>query len=140
VFGFGSRNPQWRAARIALLAAVLLAGFVFHDKGPAYITIRVLYFVVIFGGLGFFWWRRSVAKRGGTSPAADAGASGPLAPPPLPKKSSDAALTEAPASAGSVVRQPGWFPDQQDMKVQRYWDGSAWTATRRWEGDRWVDS
>jgi Protein of unknown function (DUF2510) len=137
VFGFGSRNPQWRMVRIGLLAAVLLAGVVFHERGPAYTTIRVLYFVVIFGALGFFLLRRSVAKRRGSSPAADAGVSGPATHRAVPPQSLDPASS---VPAGSPQRQPGWFPDQQDMKVQRYWDGSAWTATRRWEDDRWVDT
>jgi hypothetical protein len=25
------------------------------------------------------------------------------------------------------------------MTVQRYWDGSTFTATRHWDGHQWVD-
>jgi hypothetical protein len=123
MFGFGSRNPQMRQMRILLLVVLLVAGAAFHDKGTAYTIIRVAYYAVILGGLGFILWRRQVAKR---QPMADGATGRPHA--------------QAAASAEMAGREAGWFPDQQDMKVQRYWDGSAWTRTRRWENDQWVDT
>ena len=32
----------------------------------------------------------------------------------------------------------GWHPDPSDPAVQRYWDGSGWTAQRVWNGAQWV--
>jgi hypothetical protein len=123
MFGFGSRNPQMRSMRIALLVVLLVAGAAFHDKGTTYTIIRVAYYAVILGGLGFVLWRRQGAKR---QAAADGAPGGPE--------------VDGAPSPGGPVRQPGWFPDQQDMTVQRYWDGSAWTRTRRWDNDQWVDT
>jgi len=34
----------------------------------------------------------------------------------------------------------GWYPDQSDPRVQRFWTGSAWTAQRFWNGAEWVDA
>lgn len=36
-------------------------------------------------------------------------------------------------------KPPGWEPDHVNPNVQRYWDGAAWTATRRWVSGQWVD-
>jgi hypothetical protein len=36
-------------------------------------------------------------------------------------------------------RVPGWEPDRRNPNLQRYWDGSDWTATRRWVSNQWVD-
>lgn len=33
----------------------------------------------------------------------------------------------------------GWAPDHLNPNLQRYWDGSQWTATRRWISGRWVE-
>jgi hypothetical protein len=33
----------------------------------------------------------------------------------------------------------GWQPDRMNPNLQRYWDGSTWTATRRWVAGKWVD-
>jgi hypothetical protein len=123
MFGLGSRNPQMRSMRIVLLVVLLVAGAAFHDKGSAYTIIRVAYYAVILGGLGFVLWRRQGTKR---HTAADGT---PGQPDP-----------DHAASAGMPVRAAGWFPDQQDMTVQRYWDGSTWTRTRRWENNQWVDT
>jgi hypothetical protein len=38
-----------------------------------------------------------------------------------------------------TAKVPGWEPDHINPNVQRYWDGSAWTATRRWVAGRWID-
>jgi hypothetical protein len=119
MFGFGSRNPQMRVVRLGLLAVLLIAGATFHHTGPVYTAIRVAYYAVILGGLGYLLWRRSAAKRQGP-----AGVPGPQNP----------GDTHPPTTAG---HQPGWFPDHHDMSVQRYWDGTTWTATRRWDGSKW---
>jgi hypothetical protein len=34
---------------------------------------------------------------------------------------------------------PGWQPDRINPNLQRYWDGSEWTAARRWISGQWVD-
>jgi hypothetical protein len=36
-------------------------------------------------------------------------------------------------------REPGWEPDRRNPNLQRYWDGSEWTAARRWVSGQWVD-
>jgi hypothetical protein len=28
-------------------------------------------------------------------------------------------------------REPGWYPDQHDPELNRYWNGRAWTARRQ---------
>jgi Protein of unknown function (DUF2510) len=34
----------------------------------------------------------------------------------------------------------GWYADpSNDPRVQRYWDGSAWTVQRVWDGARWAE-
>ena len=35
-------------------------------------------------------------------------------------------------------RAPGWEPDYINPSLQRYWDGSEVTATRRWVSGQWV--
>jgi Protein of unknown function (DUF2510) len=37
----------------------------------------------------------------------------------------------------------GWYTDpagMNDPRVQRYWDGSGWTAQRAWNGAQWVET
>ncbi len=34
----------------------------------------------------------------------------------------------------------GWIADPADLRVQRYWNGSVWTAQRVWNGAQWVDT
>jgi hypothetical protein len=127
--GMGSRNPQMRFLRFGLLAAVLLAGYAFHDSGPTYTTIRIIYFVVLIGFIGFAFYRRSATRHHDTSTT-------PSAPPgPAPS----ATVPGQPWSPTSPLLNPGWYPDEHDMKVQRYWDGSAWVGRRHWEENRWVD-
>ena len=36
-------------------------------------------------------------------------------------------------------RDPGWHPDRINPNLQKYWDGEAWTASRRWVAGQWVD-
>ena len=35
--------------------------------------------------------------------------------------------------------EPAWLPDPADPAVIRYWDGTRYTAERRWDGVAWVD-
>jgi hypothetical protein len=124
VFGFGSRNPQMRTMRLALLAVVLIAGFAFHDHGTVYTTIRVIYYAVILGVVAYALWHRSPAQRRGGAP----GAPDPGSAPTLPG-----------STAPAATQVPGWYPDQRDMTVQRYWDGTTFTSTRHWDGQQWMD-
>jgi hypothetical protein len=39
---------------------------------------------------------------------------------------------------GASERAAGWYPDERDANVTRYWDGAAWTAQRVWDGSTWV--
>ena len=34
---------------------------------------------------------------------------------------------------------PGWYPDRMAPNLQKYWDGNAWIAQRRWIGGKWVN-
>jgi uncharacterized membrane protein len=36
-------------------------------------------------------------------------------------------------------RDLGWEPDRLNPNLQRYWDGSDWTAARRWVSGQWID-
>jgi hypothetical protein len=112
-----------RVVRVALLVVLLGAGTAFHHTGAAYTTIRVAYYAVILGGLGYVLWRRSGAQR--RSPTAAPGAPAPEGP--------------GPWSPPKQVQAPGWYPDLRDMSLQRYWDGSVWTTTRRWDGTTWIE-
>ncbi|HXA75292.1 MAG TPA: DUF2510 domain-containing protein [Acidimicrobiales bacterium] len=33
---------------------------------------------------------------------------------------------------------PGWYPDRVSPNLQKYWDGTAWIAQRRWIGGKWM--
>jgi hypothetical protein len=41
------------------------------------------------------------------------------------------------ASPGSA---PGWYQEGGDTETMRYWDGTTFTARRRWNGSLWVDA
>jgi hypothetical protein len=43
------------------------------------------------------------------------------------------------ASRTAREKVSGWEPDHINPNLQRYWDGSAWTATRRWVAGQWID-
>ena len=38
-------------------------------------------------------------------------------------------VAQRPANAGSLA--PGWYPDQNDHKMVRYYDGRVWTSETR---------
>jgi Protein of unknown function (DUF2510) len=33
----------------------------------------------------------------------------------------------------------GWYPDEADANVTRYWDGTQWRHERVWDGAEWID-
>ena len=44
-----------------------------------------------------------------------------------------------PPSPG-VGKEPGWYPIRDNANTQAYWDGTVWTAGRRWTGASWADA
>jgi hypothetical protein len=126
---FGSRNPHLRYLRVGLLVVLLVAGTAFHHAGPTYTAIRIVYYALLLGALGFAFSRRSASTHhqspSGPGPTAPGAPGDPHAP----------AGPGAPLTSGLA---PGWYPDQQNMAVQRYWDGATWTGSRRWDGSNWV--
>lgn len=48
---------NYRMLRIGLLIAVVVGGLIFHHRGHAYDTIRIVYIVLI---VGFLVWRLAV--------------------------------------------------------------------------------
>lgn len=117
-----------RYLRVGALAIVLLAGLAFHHTGATYNVIRVAYYVLIGAVIGYALYARSRATRRGHPYSGG-----------IPAPGSPSTLPGQPGTALGQIQNPGWYPDQQDMKVQRYWDGSAWTSTRHWDGTQWVD-
>jgi hypothetical protein len=69
-FGYGK---NFMVVRLALLAAVILAGVGLHHHGSAYGAVRLIYYVAIIAMIGFFMVRRSSARRSqaGMAPAPD---------------------------------------------------------------------
>jgi hypothetical protein len=49
--GMGGRNSSLRFLRLGALAALLIGTAVFHVRGSGYVTLRVIYIVVIIGVL-----------------------------------------------------------------------------------------
>jgi hypothetical protein len=49
--GMGGRNSSLRFLRLGALAALLIGTAVFHVRGSGYVTLRVIYIVVIVGVL-----------------------------------------------------------------------------------------
>jgi hypothetical protein len=43
-------------------------------------------------------------------------------------------------SAAEVPPQAGWYAVGGDQHHLRYWDGTAWTAAKRWNGSDWSDT
>jgi hypothetical protein len=63
--GMGGRNSSLRFLRLGALAALLIGTAVFHVRGSGYVTLRVIYIVVIVGVLiaSFALRRRGVRGR-----------------------------------------------------------------------------
>ena len=61
--------------------------------------------------------------------------------PASPAPSVTAWGTPVPAAAPAPAQptQPGWQPVAGDQYRQAYWDGSRWTAQKRWDGTNWID-
>jgi hypothetical protein len=49
--GVGGRNSSLRVLRLGALAAFVIGTAVFHGRGSGYVTLRVIYIVLIFGVL-----------------------------------------------------------------------------------------
>lgn len=70
---------------------------------------------------------------------------------PVPMFAASSSWTVAPGGDWSVPAQPppaqsapapmaaGWQPVEGDPHRQAYWDGSRWTAQKRWDGTNWID-
>ncbi len=109
--------------------------------------------VVVIGGVLAFVLlrrRRSAPATAGAAPVAPT--SGPPSPPGVPGhdpwggadpgwvSSLDVPPTsdhQADALPGSA---PGWYPEGGDPETMRYWDGTTFTARKRWNGSAWVDA
>jgi hypothetical protein len=50
----------------------------------------------------------------------------------------DAGAGGVPSTAGVNVA-PGWYSVNRETNSQAYWDGEAWTKTRRWRGVGWIE-
>jgi hypothetical protein len=37
-----------------------------------------------------------------------------------------------------MTAHAGWYPDEHDPRVTRYWDGGRWTEVMTWNGTAWV--
>jgi hypothetical protein len=71
--GMGGRNLSLRFFRVGALAALLIGTAVFHVRGSGYVTLRVIYIVVIVGVLiASFALRRP----GGSGPGGRSGRGG----------------------------------------------------------------
>ncbi|MGD0083886.1 MAG: hypothetical protein ABSD78_11895 [Acidimicrobiales bacterium] len=82
------------------------------------------------GGAGQQPWSASRGQRAGEHGSAQGAG---MAPYRDPRIRQPAAGEVAPATA------PDWYPIDGNPYLLAYWDGSAWTARRRWDGAQWVD-
>jgi hypothetical protein len=88
--GMGGRNSSLRFLRLGALAALLIGTAVFHVRGSGYVTLRVIYIVVIVGALiaSFALRRRGgsgpVDRSDGSGGGMESGAGGDTVGAPLP--------------------------------------------------------
>ena len=71
--GMGGRNSSLRFLRLGALAALLIGTAVFHVRGSGYVTLRVIYIVVIVGVLIASF---ALRRRGGSGPGGRSGGGG----------------------------------------------------------------
>jgi len=71
--GKGGRNTSLRFLRLGALAALLIGTAVFHVRGSGYVTLRVIYIVVIVGVLIASF---ALRRRGGSGPRGRSGGGG----------------------------------------------------------------
>src|SRR5450755_1285297 len=71
--GMGGRNSSLRFLRLGALAALLLGTAVFHVRSSGYVTLRVIYIVVIVGVLIASF---ALRRRGGSGPGGRSGGGG----------------------------------------------------------------
>jgi hypothetical protein len=69
----GGRNSSLRFLRLGALAALLIGTAVFHVHGSGYVTLRVIYIVVIVGLLIASF---ALRRRGGPGPGGRSGRGG----------------------------------------------------------------
>jgi hypothetical protein len=50
--------------------------------------------------------------------------------------------TDSGGTPTAVLRErvPGWYPDAANPNVQRFWDGTRWSAQRVWNVRGWHES
>jgi hypothetical protein len=69
----GGPNSHLRFLRLGALAALIIGTAVFHVRGSGYVTLRVIYIVVIIGVLTASF---ALRRRGGSGPGARTGGGG----------------------------------------------------------------
>jgi hypothetical protein len=126
-FGLGGCNSNLRYVRIGAIIALLLFGALSHDSGAGYTTFRLFYFALIIGLLMFSFRSRGVRRPSAYRQQSNA-SNNPI----------ETRIVDAPDAAFPNATQPGWYPHPDKASLQRYWDGSAWGATRQWNGSSWV--
>ena len=117
MFPTGYRRSNLRQLRYGAIVLLLLVGVVSHHSGPTYSLIRYGYLALVLGLVV----ARLRGRRGGFATRASA-------PAPV---------------VGDNVHEGSYgvadrFPDQE-ADVERYWDGSSWTARRRFDGANWIE-
>jgi hypothetical protein len=71
--GMGGRHSSLRFLRLGAFAALLIGTAVFHVRGSGYVTLRVIYIVVIAGVLIV---SLALRRRGGSGPGGRSGSDG----------------------------------------------------------------
>ena len=39
-----------------------------------------------------------------------------------------------------LAHPANWYPDSENIHIQRYWDGTQWLAVSRWDGTQWIST
>jgi|GEM_PF-1393434 len=128
-FGYGGGYRNVRYLRIGAIVALLLFGALAHDEGRAYDTVRLFYFALIIGLIAFSFRSRG-ARRTSDFRRQVNNTFDPI----------ETRLVDAEGNPPPQMTQPGWYPHPENASIQRYWDGTAWGATRMWDGSAWVKS
>jgi hypothetical protein len=135
----------WLVALI-VVKAVLSTGTPSVDKlfGADLVAV-VIMFASLLVSWGFFvafafsdWPSLQVRRAGPGGRGPGPGSSGPFGPRPVSGGAPAATVAHSPAPPEG--RPPGWHRTGPiGVGEQSYWDGSAWTARRRWQNNAWVD-
>jgi len=100
----GGRNSSLRFLRLGALAALLIGTAVFHVRGSGYVTLRVIYIVVIVGVLIASF---ALRRRGGSGPGGRSGGG--------PGMRSGAGG----GTFGAPVPPPNGYPENSDPESDR---------------------